>query len=222
MGISEGFIEALITGVISGVVASVIFWFGLSRVLVPKWKVSAKIAKTRAMASPGTFFYQLKIQNDSKRWALIDVNIEIRLGLPNISGNDITNTYVIGPSNWKVAAISKGGKTGTGYRVTIPHRTTESRDTLSRPELRPILGELPTDRSFELEQLLPIEEAFIRVTLTCKHPVFGSSGFIRKKYYLRDIVEGRFSKHSCDIRTYDGDGLELEQPAAEYYGTRDA
>ncbi len=210
---------SLITGIVSGAISSVLSWFYVTRIVAPRFEISSKIAKIRSAEFEGTFFYQFKIQNLSKRWRLNRVEVSLRLYVPDLSVKGTVSGFNIGPAIFLIPSIeSRVGIIDGAYRYTVPHRSEETRRALDRRALVREVGSIPQGREFLLEQLLKKDGSYLRAQISATHSFFGSIKTVVQDFRIDDIMEGRFGRYDSEIRRYKSPTTsELHTPASDYY-----
>jgi len=177
---------SLIFNAILGVITSIIGWFILFRMLVPKFKFSNKINKI-LYSSGENPVYRIKFKNVGQRNA-IDIEVFVRLRVRNLSQTPrfkLTWTIITLHTNTNhIPHLSKNNN-----RILILHlKETQELHVLK-------FKNALQGKEINLENLLSLGDKAELVVWALAYDEFSGArkAFVSKHYKISDIMEGKFS-----------------------------
>ncbi len=177
---------SLIFNAILGVITSIVGWFILFRMLVPKFKFSSKINKI-LYSSGENAVYRIKFKNVGQRNA-IDIEVFVRLRVRNLSqtpGFKLTWTIITLHTNTNhIPHLSKNNN-----RILILHLK-ETQELHALKFKNALQG-----KEINLENLLSLGDKAELVVWALAYDEFSGArkAFVSKHYKISDIMEGKFS-----------------------------
>jgi hypothetical protein len=186
MSALQGAFLSTLVGVPFGIAASIVAWFIVFRVIVPKFKFSEQINKIPSVNQGEMPRYRVKLKNVGRR-NTIDVDVFARLRVRNLSQRpEFSRT-------WTIVTLSSD----TTHEPRIPSGANrivvlnlDDTPELSNPKFTAALA----GRASTLEVLLSLGEKAELVVWVLAFDEFSGArkAFISKHYQLADLCEGKF------------------------------
>ena len=176
-------------GIIFGVLSSLLVWYILYHLIIPKIIFSSAISKLKSQKLSNGYFYGLKLFNIGKR-DVIDIDVFIKYKVKGLSKQKhLWHTLELKKRFDKLTYFPKGEKR---FIPIYPEKTKRFSDPIFPEDIR----EKYESGTLMLDDILMLGSiAFIRVYLLGYDRFSGSRRiFISKKYYLEDLVEKNTKK----------------------------
>jgi hypothetical protein len=191
----------IIGSFVSGIIASIIFWFIINKLLVPKLRIGEKISKCSTDENKSGFKYRFKFENYGCRKAY-DIQVIVRLRIKGIKEKKNWEVVYIPTSTLtynRVAIIKPVSK--SGLRAILEIQPYEC-DYFQKPFFGEEINKKSSEKTLSLDDVMSLgSDAEFQIFLIATDGVSKSIKIIESKVYKKnDIVERKFDKNSINVK----------------------
>ena len=184
-------------GIIFGVFSSLLAWYILYHLIIPKIVFASGISKVQSKISSNGYTYKVKLLNTGKR-DVIDIDIYVKYKVKGLTNKkNIWNTVELEKRFDKLTYFAKGENR---ILPIFPEKTKRFAEPIFPIEIATKFR----NEELMLDDILSLgSDSFIRVYLFGYDKFSGSRRlFLSKKYYLKDLLENSTKAIAMDNNVY--------------------